>query len=160
MLDKKTTSHEYLSFTDGLLVAVEAKDGEIKRNISFPFSYDETTMGINRFYTARMAGSSIKAVLAVPLDAYFKSAEEGWEYPNPESMVVENTELRGLLDAKLVECMDLRTGNTKIFALDMMQIKAGQAPAHCLLTLKEAEAIYDDARKTYEHLGYLVDSVG
>ena len=113
------------TFNDGILNVLEAKDGVILANKFEPIRYGLSTVGVTRFYQAKVSGSEISLLINIPLNSYIKQND-------------------------LIELTDFHTGETDIFKIEQLQIKDNnkvpKAHRFFTATLVRTGILYDDKR--------------
>ena len=119
MLKAKTVWQQSETFYDGVISILKAVDGVIEATI-IEVPYGTKTVGINRFYQAKTAGSDVKMVVSIP---YNKKVHQ----------------------TDLVEIHDFETDEKEIYRIDMLQVK-DTAPRSIWLTLVGVPIKYDDNR--------------
>lgn len=119
MLKAKTVWQQSETFNDGVISILKAVDGVIESTV-IEFPYGIKTVGINRFYQAKTAGSDVKMVVSIP---YNKKVHQ----------------------TDLVELHDFETNTKEVYRIDMLQVK-DTAPRSIWLTLVGVPIKYDDNR--------------
>lgn len=109
------------TFNDGILNVLEVKDREITKTLVENIYYGNKTIGVNRFFNAKVAGSTVSKLIAIPFNYFVKRDN-------------------------LVELTDFRTGITEIFKIAMLQEKFDSFPESIYLTLERTEIKYVDNR--------------
>lgn len=118
-LRPKTNLNVSEQFNDGVLTRLKASDGVITESlVNFP--YGEKTVGIKRFYNAKVSGSEISMMVSVPYNHFIRQKD-------------------------LVELHSFHTDETKVFRIDLLQFK-DTAPKSLWLTLVKEDIEYDDRR--------------
>lgn len=109
------------TFNDGILNVLEVEDREINKTLVENIYYGNKTVGVNRFFNAKVAGSTVSKLIAIPFN-YLIGRDN------------------------LVELTDFRTGETEIFKIAMLQEKFDTFPESIYLTLERTEIEYVDNR--------------